>query len=93
VAADDLASINVTNGVNERGEPFLTITAVTEGGRFVVGQLDPSEVRKMALAWLASAEAAEQDAAVLRCIRKLELPDDLAGAIVIELRNSRSDDE
>jgi hypothetical protein len=93
VAADDLASINVTNGVNEQGEPFLTITAVTEGGRFVAGQLDPDEVRKMALAWLAAAEAAEQDAAVLRCIRKLELPDQLAGAIMIELRNSRSDDE
>lgn len=93
MAADDLASINVTNSVNEQGEPFLTVTAVTEGGRFIPGQLDPNEVRKMALAWLASAEAAEQDAAVLRCIRKLELPDDLAGAIVIELRNSRSDDD
>jgi hypothetical protein len=79
--------------VNERGEPFLSVVAVTEGGRFIAGQLDPNEARQMALAWLAAAEAAEQDAAVLRCIRKLELPDELAGAVVIELRNSRGDDQ
>jgi hypothetical protein len=92
MAADDLAEINVSSGVNERGEPFLTVVAVTEAGRFIAGQLDPETVRTMAMQWLASAEAAEQDAAVLRCLRKLELPDELAGAIVIELRNSRGDD-
>lgn len=92
MAADDLASINVTSGVNERGEPFITVVAVTEGGRFITGQVDPTTAREQAMAWLAVAEAAEQDAATLRCIRKLELPEELAGAIVIELRNSRTDD-
>jgi signal transduction histidine kinase len=92
VADNDLASINVTSGVNERGEPFLSVVAVTQGGRFIPGQLDPETVRSMALAWLAAAEAAEQDAAVLRTLRKLELPDELAAAIVHELRQSRSDD-
>jgi hypothetical protein len=86
---DDMRSIDVRSGVNERGEPFLTIIATAANKRMIVGQLSPTEVRDMALAWLASAEAAEQDAAVLRCVRKLELPDELAGAIVTELRNSR----
>ena len=89
---DDLASVTVTSGVNDRGEPFLTVTATTEGGRFIVGQVDPATARQQAMAFLGAAEAAEQDAAVLRVIRKLELPDELAGAVVIELRNSRTDD-
>lgn len=32
MAADDLASVNVASGVNEQGEPFLTVSAITEGG-------------------------------------------------------------
>jgi hypothetical protein len=91
MAKDDLAGINMTNGVNEKGEPFVTIAVSNQDGDIWLGQLSPDEVRNHALAYLAVAEAAEQDAAVLRCIRKLELPDDLAGAIVIELRNSRDD--
>lgn len=91
MSADDLAEVNLTNGVNEKGEPFITVTARTQSGRFIVGQIDPAEARQMALAWLEVAEAAEQDAAVLRCIRKLELPEQLAGAIVVELRNSRDE--
>jgi len=89
MAADDLAGINVVSGVNEQGEGFLTVSATTAGGRIIVGQLDPATVRTMAMQWLESAEAAEQDAAVLRCVRKLELPDRLAGAIIHELRTSR----
>lgn len=91
MAADDLVSIDVRSGVNERGEGFCTIVATTGDGRMILGQLDPTTVRRMAMDWLESAEAAEQDAAVLRCVRKLELPDELAGAVVAELRNSRAD--
>jgi hypothetical protein len=90
MADDDLRSIDVRSGVNERGEPFLTVVARAEGGSMIMGQLDPEEVRQMALAWLGAAEAAEQDAAVLRCVRKLELPDELAAAVIVELRNSRT---
>lgn len=93
MADDDLVSIDVRSGVNERGEGFLTVVATAGNGRMILGQLDPATVRRMAMDWLESAEAAEQDAAVLRCIRRLELPDELAGAIVTELRNSRSDDD
>ena len=86
----DLAAIDVRDGVNENGEGFLTIIARSTTNRVIMGQLDPTEARAMALAWLESAEACEQDAAVLRCIRKLDLPDELAAAIATELRNGRS---
>ena len=55
-----------------------------------LGQLTPDEARTMALHWLEVAEAADQDAAVVRLIRKMELPDELAGAIVTELREGRT---
>jgi len=90
MAPDDLTSIDVRSGVNEAGDGFLTIIATAGDGRMILGQLDPTTVRRMAMDWVEAAEAAEQDAAVLRCIRKLELPEQLAGAIVAELRNSRA---
>ena len=86
-----LDSIHITSGVNSKGEGFCTVAARSQGDRRVLlGQLTPEEVREMALAWLSAAEAAEQDAAVLRCVRRLELPDELAGAVIAELRDSRS---
>lgn len=91
MAADDLVSIDVRSGVNESGKGFLTVIATAGNGRMIFGQLDPTTVRRMAMDWLEAAEAAEQDAAVLRCVRKLEMPDELAGAIVAELRDSRAD--
>lgn len=91
MSADDLESIDVRAGVNEQGAGFCTVVATAAGGRIILGQLSPDQVRAMALAWLEVAEAADQDAAVLRCLRRLELPDELAGAIVVELRNSRGD--
>ena len=91
MANDDLRGIDVRSGVNERGEGFLTVIATAGDGRMILGQLDPATVRRMAMDWLEAAEAAEQDAAVLRCVRKLELPDELAGAVIAELRDSRAD--
>jgi hypothetical protein len=89
VSDDDLAGIEVRSGVNDDGEAFCTVVAKTKGGRMLLGQLEPSELRALALQWLETAEAAEQDAALLRCCRKLELPDEFAGAVMTELRNSR----
>jgi hypothetical protein len=91
MSADDLAGIDVHSGVNEKGEGFCAIVATAQGGRMLLGQLTPKEVRAMALAWLETAEAAEQDAAVLRCVRKLELPDKFAAAVIAELRDSRDE--
>ena len=86
---EDLAGIYMTSGVNERGEGFVTVAAHGSTGTILAGQLSPDEVRAHALGYLETAEAADQDAAVLRCIRKLELPEELAGAIITELRSSR----
>lgn len=91
MASDDLAGIDIRSGVNGEGVGFCHVLARTGDGRLIIGQLEPNEVREMALAWLAAAEAAETDAAVVRCIRKLKLPEELAGAIVTELRDSRSE--
>lgn len=90
MSSTELSSINMVNGVNGRGEPFVSVSALGADGTILLGQLSPDEIREHALAYLAAAEAAEQDAATLRCIRKLELPEQLAGAIITELRESRS---
>lgn len=86
-----LTNVFITSGVNSAGEGFCTVAAHGDDGTILLGQLSPSEVRGMALAWLEAGEAADQDAAVLRVIRKLELPDELAGHVITELRASRED--
>jgi hypothetical protein len=85
----DLTEINMVSGVNEKGNGFVTVSAHGGGGVILLGQMSPEEVRQHALIMLGAAEAAEQDAAVLRLIRKLNLPEELAGAIITELRESR----
>jgi hypothetical protein len=87
----ELAEVNLTSGVNEKGEGFVTISVVTTTKDIILGQLDPQTTRTMAMQWLEVAEAAEQDAAAWRVIQKLELPEQLAAMIVTELRNSRSE--
>jgi hypothetical protein len=89
VADIHLEGIFMTSGVNESGEGFVHVAAHGAGGVILLGQLSPAEIRQHALAYLEVAEAAEQDAAVLRLIRKLELPEQLAGAIIHELREGR----
>lgn len=86
---NELRSIDLTSGVNERGEGFVTVSVSTDERELAIGQLSPVEVRLMALSWLEAAEAAEQDAAVLRCVRKLGLQDQLAAMVITELRASR----
>ena len=90
---EDLANIYMTCGVNEKGEAFITVAAHGDKGTILVGQLDPEAVRQHGLAYLAVAEAAEQDAATLRVIQQMGIPeaDLLAGMIVAELRNSRKE--
>ena len=84
-----LESIDYISGVNEAGEGFVTIAAHGKDGTILLGQLTPDEIREHGLCALECAEAADQDAAVLRVCRKLELPDELAGAVITELRNTR----
>lgn len=87
----DLKSIFITSGVNESGDAFLTVAAHSASGDILLGQLDPSAVRQMALHWLEAAEAAEHDAAAWRTIKRLGLPIELAASIVTELRNTREE--
>lgn len=86
---EELREIYMTSGVNDKGEGFITVAAHGAEGTILVGQMPPELVRTHALDYLETAEAAEQDAAVLRIIRKLELPDQMAGLVITELRESR----
>jgi hypothetical protein len=92
---EGLTGIEVMSGLAERegGEyrGFLTVRALAEDGSFMSGQLDPDEVRKMALNFLASAEAAVQDAVVMgMLVRDVELPPDAAAAFVHSMRDERN---
>ena len=91
MAKDDLVSIEVRSGVNEKGEGFCTIVAESGDGRMLLGQMPPDMIRKIALDYLGAAEAAETDAIVFRLLRdkfNLDLP--IVGAFVADMRNERS---
>ena len=89
MAADDIHNIESRSGVNDKDQGFITVVVTTGDGRMLLGQLDPATTRQLGMQFLEAAEAADQDAAVMRVIHKLELPEELAGAIVAELRDSR----
>jgi len=88
----ELANIFMTSGVNDDGEGFIHISAHSaEGGIILIGQLSPEQMREHGAACFEAAEAADQDAAVLRTIRKLGIDEKLAALIITELRDSRED--
>jgi len=87
----DLESIDMVSGVNEQGEGFVHVFARADGDVVAMGQLTPKQMRDHGMDAIQAAEAAEQDAAVLRTLRRLELPDDLAAHVVAELRATRED--
>lgn len=89
---EELTNIFMTSGVNEDGKGFVTVAAHGKNGTILAGQLSPNEIRQHGLNYLGVAEAADQDAAVLRTIRKLGLKDELAGLIITELRTDREAD-
>lgn len=82
--------IEVISGVSLfTRKPFCTI--VIDGKPS--GQMDPNEVRTMALGWLEAAEAAEMDAMVMAEMTDengLGLPIEVAGEFIKSLRNRRS---
>ena len=90
VSKDDLVSIDVRSGVNERKEGFCTIVATAHGGRILLGQLTPNEVRDMALRFLGAAEAAETDAIVYQLLAdKFHLEDNIIGHFIGDMRDLR----
>jgi hypothetical protein len=94
---DALVSIHVQSGLREcdEREPgeegfrgFCTVFAAASDGSRMVGQLDPAEVRKMALNFIESAEAAVQDAVVMNLmVSKMDAPVEVAAGFVTEMRN------
>ena len=92
---DELAGIHVQSGIREdegdglyRG--FCTVFATASDGFRMIGQLDPEEVRKMALNFLGAAESATQDAVVMNImVRDMEAEPGLAAAFVTGMRNER----
>lgn len=87
----DLAAIEVESGVTESAAPFCRVRCVADNGETILlGQLPPEVLRTQAMQFLAVAEAAEQEAAVFRLMRDLELPEELAAQIVRNIRDNRS---
>lgn len=84
-----MSSINITSGVSIfTGKGFCTIEV--DGKK--IGQLDPAEVRTMALHWIEAAEAAEMDAMVLAEMTDpegLNLSREIAGQFIQSLRRRR----
>jgi hypothetical protein len=70
---------------------FVTIRALADDGSFLTGQLDPDEVRAMALRFLEVAEAADQDRIVFHMlVHDIGLGTDQAAAFVMNMREQRS---
>lgn len=90
MAKDDLVSIEARSGVNEKGEGFCTLVATGGDGKILLGQMPPELIRKIALDYLACAEAAETDAIVFRLLHeKFKLDLNIVGAFVTDMRNAR----
>lgn len=87
-----LVSIETESGVTEEGKAFCSIRCLGEDLQTsVIGQLPPDILRQMAMQFLESAEAADQDAATWRVMKKLDLPEAVAGMVITELRSNRKD--
>jgi hypothetical protein len=98
VVVGTLADIYMTSGLttdedgNYRG--FVTISAQDTKGNVFTGQADPDEVRSMALKWLESAEAADQDRIVMTMLtRDLEIPAQHAAGFIRGMREEREPNE
>ena len=69
---------------------FLIVRATAEDGSVLVGQLNPDEVRAMALQWLEAAEAAEQDRIVMTMLtRDIGIDPPTAARFVSAMRDER----
>ena len=72
------------------GEPFVEVTVMLDGHTHAIGQLSPDETRQHGLAYLAAAEAAEQDALVFKVLTEgVGLDKEHAGAFVLRMREER----
>lgn len=87
---NDVASIEIRSGVNERREPFNTVVVKTHGGQILLGQISPAMVRTMALDWLGAAEASETDAIIWKVLaEQFDLEDGPIAAVISMMRGER----
>jgi len=93
-----LQGIDMTSGLAEdnpaehqyRG--FVTIRATGVEGNVLLGQLSPDEVRKMALQFLETAEAADQDRIVMTMLtRDVGLAPETAASFITKMRDERGE--
>lgn len=88
-----LVNIEVVSGTAQDGPEdfrgFVTVRAIAEDGSIMAGQLDPDELRAMALSFLSAAEAADQDALVFRVLTKRGIAADVAAIMVRDMRGER----
>src|SRR5215831_12481048 len=94
---DELASIHIQSGLRETSQGsndfrgFCTIFCTATDGSRVLGQLDPQEVRKMALNFLGAAESAVQDAIVMNMmVRDVGAEPSLGASLVTKMRDERA---
>lgn len=92
----ELAGIETISGTAQdpdgsfRG--FCTIRATDTDGNLMSGQVPPEALRTMALQFLETAEAAEQDRIIFQLLTgRIELPVEIVANIVREMRELRYD--
>lgn len=90
MSSGELRELVVTSGVNGEGVGFCHV--LVNGGD-LAGQMEPGEVRAMAMHWLAAADAAESDAAVFRVLRRTGLGMAEVGALIAGMRDERGTGE
>lgn len=79
-------SIEIESGVSLfTGQGFCQISLDGKP----IGQLDPEQVRTMALHWLSAADAAESDAAVFAELKIIGIEPEQAGRFIQSLRHRR----
>jgi hypothetical protein len=89
-----LVKVEVVSGTAQDGPEdfrgFVTVRAIAEDGSIMAGQLDPDEVRAMALNFLSVAEAADQDALVFRVmVKNVGASAEVAARVVQDMRKER----
>jgi hypothetical protein len=98
VVVGTLADIYMTSGLTTDDEGnyqgFVTISCQDTAGNIFTGQADPDEIRSMALKWLESAEAADQDRIVMTMLtRDLDIPAQHAAGFIRQMREEREPNE
>lgn len=87
----DLASIETESGISATTRaPFCIVRAINVAGDTFYGQVPPAVLREMALAFLATADAAESVAAIYEQFDELGMPEEAVASFIAGLRARRA---